>query len=183
MSKRNQFKALLNDNGSTGSQQKEHILSTHLLPPKSNDNIPLPEMNVDEGTDGQNVSDEDTNRDSTNSAMISSESPENQTNGIQANESVEQSAPESLSSSDLQPLTESKQVDNSITNLVSSLTNMVELNVEDTHTRATYLIENDLLAELKKVSEGKKKGYKTKVVNAGIRIVLDLMKQDKGFKL
>lgn len=44
--------------------------------------------------------------------------------------------------------------------------------VEDTHTRATFLIHNDLLKRLDKVSRGKR-GYKKILVNRALERILD----------
>lgn len=45
--------------------------------------------------------------------------------------------------------------------------------VEETHRRQTYLIENDLIKRLDKLARRQPKGFKTAVVNEGIRRVLD----------
>jgi hypothetical protein len=73
----------------------------------------------------------------------------------------------------------SSSSESGIKSIISTLTNSDDLNVEETHSRRTYLIENELLEELERVSKDKKKGYKTKIINTGLRIVLDLMKQNK----
>ena len=46
--------------------------------------------------------------------------------------------------------------------------------VEDTHTRTTFLLRNDLLNRLNKVS-AKKKGYKTLILNKAVEAILDQM--------
>lgn len=45
--------------------------------------------------------------------------------------------------------------------------------VEDTHTRATYLIKNETLKKLEKISRGKGKGFKTQLVNYALERMLD----------
>lgn len=45
--------------------------------------------------------------------------------------------------------------------------------VEETHTRQTYLIRNDLLKELNKVSRKQGKGFKTKVINYALEQFLN----------
>ena len=45
--------------------------------------------------------------------------------------------------------------------------------VEQTHRRQTYLIHKELISRLERISRGQPKGFKTAVVNEGIRRVLD----------
>jgi len=45
--------------------------------------------------------------------------------------------------------------------------------VEQTHRRQTYLIHKELISRLERISKGQPKGFKTAVVNEGIRRVLD----------
>ncbi|AYC54163.1 hypothetical protein CHCC15075_1702 [Bacillus licheniformis] len=44
--------------------------------------------------------------------------------------------------------------------------------IEDTHTRTTFLVENDLRKRLDKLAKGKR-GFKTSFVNTALRILLD----------
>ena len=46
--------------------------------------------------------------------------------------------------------------------------------VEDTHTRTTFLLRNDLMSRLNKVS-AKKKGLKTLILNKAVEAILDQM--------
>lgn len=55
---------------------------------------------------------------------------------------------------------------------LEDLKNFGKKKVEDTHTRQTWLIENNLLKEFEKHCKGKGKGYKTRFVNAAIRKLL-----------
>jgi hypothetical protein len=48
---------------------------------------------------------------------------------------------------------------------------------EETHIRQTYMIDKELLKEFDKIARGKKKGFKTEVVNLGIKLVLQQMKK------
>lgn len=49
--------------------------------------------------------------------------------------------------------------------------------IEDTHTRQTYLIRNDLLKRMNKAAKGKKRGFKTDLVNFAIEKVLDELEE------
>lgn len=44
--------------------------------------------------------------------------------------------------------------------------------IEDTHTRTTFLLENELLDRLNKLSKGKR-GFKTMIFNKAIAAILD----------
>ncbi|MEC2865029.1 hypothetical protein P9Y72_18720, partial [Bacillus cereus] len=43
---------------------------------------------------------------------------------------------------------------------------------EDTHTRQTWLIKNETIKRLEKLSKGKRKGFKTELVNQALEIFL-----------
>ncbi|GEN35938.1 hypothetical protein [Aneurinibacillus danicus] len=45
--------------------------------------------------------------------------------------------------------------------------------VEDTHTRQTFLIHNDLLKRMNKAARGRERGFKTALVNEAIKRILD----------
>jgi hypothetical protein len=45
--------------------------------------------------------------------------------------------------------------------------------IEETHQRQTYLIDKNLLSRLDRIAKNQPKGFKTAVVNEGIRRVLD----------
>lgn len=45
--------------------------------------------------------------------------------------------------------------------------------VEETHTRQTYLIRNDLIKRLEKIAKKQDRGFKTALVNEGIKRLLD----------
>jgi predicted DNA-binding protein len=51
--------------------------------------------------------------------------------------------------------------------------------VEETHRRATFLIENELLERLNRLASDRPRGFKTAVVNEGIRRVLDEIEGNK----
>lgn len=44
---------------------------------------------------------------------------------------------------------------------------------EDTHTRQTWLIKNETIKRLEKLSKGKRKGFKTELVNQALELFLD----------
>lgn len=44
---------------------------------------------------------------------------------------------------------------------------------EDTHTRQTWLIKNETIKRLEKLSKGKKKGFKTELVNQALEMFLN----------
>ncbi|HDR7980292.1 TPA: hypothetical protein QC443_002569 [Bacillus cereus] len=44
---------------------------------------------------------------------------------------------------------------------------------EDTHTRQTWLIKNETVKRLEKLSKGKRKGFKTELVNQALEMILD----------
>jgi len=156
-SKRDQFTNLLqkDDSTKTGSEQKSRILDAHLLPP------------VNKPDTGQN-------EDKTNSKVNEKSSSLGTKN--------EDASPEEIhhqSDTDKKTENENERLDV----LIGQLKNMSNLNVEDTHTRGTYLIENDLLKELNKLAKGKRKGFKTKVINTGLKIVLQSFRDDNEFHL
>lgn len=45
--------------------------------------------------------------------------------------------------------------------------------IEETHTRQTYLIKNEILTRLNKLAKGEKRGFKTDLVNYAIEKVID----------
>lgn len=45
--------------------------------------------------------------------------------------------------------------------------------IEDTHTRSTFLVHNDLLSRMDKLSKKRKRGFKTELVNHAIKDLLD----------
>jgi hypothetical protein len=45
--------------------------------------------------------------------------------------------------------------------------------VEETHTRQTFLIHNDLLKRMNKAAKGRERGFKTALVNEAIKRMLD----------
>jgi hypothetical protein len=45
--------------------------------------------------------------------------------------------------------------------------------IEDTHTRQTYLVRNDLIARLQKTAKNQDKGFKTKAINYALEQFLD----------
>lgn len=53
--------------------------------------------------------------------------------------------------------------------------------VEDTHTRQTYLVRNDLIKRLDKLAKNKARGFKTMLVNHAIEKVLEEL-EDRGKK-
>lgn len=51
--------------------------------------------------------------------------------------------------------------------------------VEETHTRQTYLIDNDLIKRLNKLATKKGKGFKTALINRALATALDELEQLK----
>ncbi|MGV2887622.1 hypothetical protein [Paenibacillus taichungensis] len=181
MSKKEQFKGLLSESGDTGSQQKDRILSAHLLPLHSIEGNPTTQHDGHTKTDGK--PDNEANKSDGVSGQSSESSQKMQDGNNPSGQPVIPAAPSASPTSGESHSPSFLGSDQSgITSLVSQLKNMNELKVEDTHTRMTYLIENELLAELKALSAGKKKGYKNKIVNTGIRIAIELMRQDNNSK-
>lgn len=200
MSKKDLFKGLLNDDiKDTGSSQKMRILNDHLLPSFDNtkeedkkeneiDNSKsdtvqentsvepeLPETDIPSENDREEsyAATDDGKNESVSLASTSSESQD-------IPKPTEHDEIKAYSTSNNQS-TEDKQAASApgINNILSTLANTNDLNVEETHTRRTYLIENELLEELNRISKGKKRGFPTKVINSGLRIVLELMKENK----
>ncbi|NDI36615.1 hypothetical protein [Chengkuizengella sediminis] len=58
-----------------------------------------------------------------------------------------------------------------------------KLKVEDTHTRATYLIENDILKKINALSEKKEKGFKTEFVNFALMKMLHEWNENDTFAI
>ncbi|MBM0067979.1 hypothetical protein [Alkalicoccobacillus gibsonii] len=50
--------------------------------------------------------------------------------------------------------------------------------VEDTHTRGTFLIQNELLERLDALAKGQKRGFKTKLVNHALKEFLDQIEKN-----
>ena len=50
--------------------------------------------------------------------------------------------------------------------------------VEDTHTRGTFLIQNELLERLDALAKGQKRGFKTKLVNHALKEFLDQVEKN-----
>lgn len=171
VSKREVFKKLLSDdeNFETGSSQKRRLLSEeHLLPPTLS---------------------EDTKGDEPNSSDELSVNNKDETKNDEINQNSKEAAGHTSSvkvlGSNIGRLNDSSMIGtgSDIQSLISALADVDEQNVEETHTRRTYLIENELLAELERISKGKKKGYKTMIINTGLRIVLDLIKNKQNNNL
>ncbi|RRJ54897.1 hypothetical protein EHV15_35590 [Paenibacillus oralis] len=183
MSRKKEFKGLLSDSGDTGISQKERILTTHLLSPNSDEVKPI--NSQQEGA----MKDSESTNVPTEAKKI--DGPLDIPPVILPADGNKTGDPVSLLDERGTPIPTDdplyptgQTVDQiGISTLVSQLKNTDELNVEDTHTRKTYLIDNLLLAKLDEISAGKKKGYKTKVINTGLQIVLDLLRQDNNFKL
>jgi hypothetical protein len=51
--------------------------------------------------------------------------------------------------------------------------------VEETHTRDTYLIRNDLLARFNKLAENQKKGFKMKLINYVLEKELNMIEKNQ----
>ncbi|MBJ8025839.1 hypothetical protein [Bacillus cereus] len=49
---------------------------------------------------------------------------------------------------------------------------------EDTHTRQTWLIKNETIKRLDKLAKGKKKGFKTELVNQALEMLLDRIEKN-----
>ncbi|SDD48929.1 hypothetical protein SAMN05428987_4946 [Paenibacillus sp. CF095] len=198
MSKKDQFKKLLGDSGTTGSDQKNRILNDTLI--SGNNSLrPVSDENKHSSADSDisTISPaEEQPKQVTQQPPIQQESlPVEQQPLVEqyqqpvqqdpAKELIQQEIQEAKQNNEQAPVSSHPQVSavNGISSIISSLSNTVDLKVEETHTRKTYLIENELLAELDKLCVGKKKGYKTKMINSGLRIVLELVNENKEFKL
>ncbi|WP_149847061.1 hypothetical protein [Paenibacillus sp. 37] len=202
MSKKDQFKKLLGDSGTTGSDQKNRILNDTLisgnnsLPPVSDENkhsstdSDISTINPAEEQPIQEQATQQQQQPPTQQQSLPVQQPlvQQYQQPVQqdpAKELIQQETQEAKQNNEQAPVSSHPQVSavNGISSIISSLSNTVDLKVEETHTRKTYLIENELLAELDKLCVGKKKGYKTKMINSGLRIVLELVNENKEFKL
>ncbi|SDM14740.1 hypothetical protein SAMN05428961_11058 [Paenibacillus sp. OK060] len=189
MSKKDQFKKLLGDSGTTGSDQKNRILNDTLI--SGNNSLPP----VSDGSTHSST-------DSVFSTINPTQEQPKQEQPVQQQhqppvQQYQQPLEQDPVKEEIYQETQEAKIDNEqvtvtppevstvngISSIISSLSNTVDLKVEETHTRKTYLIENELLKELDKLCVGKKKGYKTKMINSGLRIVLELVNQNKEFKL
>jgi hypothetical protein len=56
---------------------------------------------------------------------------------------------------------------------------MSKLTVEETHTRTTFLLRNDLKARLANLSDQHKRGYKTEFINQAIEQLLDAIENQQ----
>ncbi|MEK4372330.1 hypothetical protein [Paenibacillus sp. FSL R5-0473] len=194
MSKKDQFKKLLGDSGTTGSDQKNRILNDTLI--SGNNSLrPVSDENKHSSVDSD-ISTINPAEEQPKQEQVTQQEPlpvaqplvEQYQQPVQqdpAKELIQQEIQETKQSNEQAPVSSHPQVSavNGISSIISSLSNTVDLKVEETHTRKTYLIENELLAELDKLCVGKKKGYKTKMINSGLRIVLELVNENKEFKL
>lgn len=52
--------------------------------------------------------------------------------------------------------------------------------IEDTHTRRTFLVRNDLLKRMDRMARKQRKGFKTHLLNHALEKVLDELEKDKG---
>lgn len=52
--------------------------------------------------------------------------------------------------------------------------------IEDTHKRATYLVEKDLLKRFKTISQKQPKGFKTMAINEALKLFLDEFEDRKN---
>lgn len=188
MSKKDQFKKLLGDSGTTGSDQKNRILNDTLI--SGNNSLrPVSDENKHSSVDSDistiNPAEEQPKQEPLPVAQPLVEQYQQPVQQDPAKELIQQEIQETKQRNEQAPVSSHPQVSavNGISSIISSLSNTVDLKVEETHTRKTYLIENELLAELDKLCVGKKKGYKTKMINSGLRIVLELVNENKEFKL
>ncbi|MCM3131110.1 MULTISPECIES: hypothetical protein [unclassified Paenibacillus] len=201
MSKRELFKGLLNDDiKDTGSSQKMRILNDHLLPGSE---ITKEEVKIDNKVENLTTTPVEEPEGVMSALPQTDQLSENDIRESEAaivdekkNSSLSVDSTFSSSTDIDKPninearitnpssntqFTDEKQSASAsgINNILSTLANTNDLTVEETHTRRTYLIDNKLLKELDKISKGKKKGFATKVINSGLRIVLELMKENK----
>jgi hypothetical protein len=65
------------------------------------------------------------------------------------------------------------------TDLLNSFKQTKKLRVEDTHSRYTVLIDNELLKEINRVAKGKGKGFKTWFFNYALKMMLEEIKDNK----
>ncbi|MBY0217941.1 hypothetical protein [Paenibacillus illinoisensis] len=196
MSKKDQFKKLLGDSGTTGSDQKNRILNDTLI--SGNNSLPPVSEEIKHSSADPVVStinpaeEQPVQVQAVQQQQQPVQQPEQPSvqeyqqplEQVPVKEEIHQESQEvKLSNEQAIAPPPQASVGNGISSIISSLSNTVDLKVEETHTRKTYLIENELLAELDKLCVGKKKGYKTKMINSGLRIVLELVNQNKEFKL
>ncbi|MGN7313418.1 hypothetical protein ACTHQ4_20230 [Alkalicoccobacillus gibsonii] len=73
--------------------------------------------------------------------------------------------------------TEVDDTDESSSDFWSTVTNK-KPTVEDTHTRGTFLIQNELLERLDALAKGQKRGFKTKLVNHALKEFLDQVEKN-----
>lgn len=73
--------------------------------------------------------------------------------------------------------TEVVEADESSSDFWSTVTNK-KPTVEDTHTRGTFLIQNELLERLDALAKGQKRGFKTKLVNHALKEFLDQIEKN-----
>ncbi|WP_408895365.1 hypothetical protein [Paenibacillus taichungensis] len=195
MSKKDQFKKLLGDSGTTGSDQKNRILNDTLI--SGNNSLPP----VSDGSTHSSTDSVVSTINPTQELPKQEQPVQQQQQPVQQQQQPVQQQQQPLEQDsvkeEIHQETQEAKLDNEqvtvtppevstvngISSIISSLSNTVDLKVEETHTRKTYLIENELLKELDKLCVGKKKGYKTKMINSGLRIVLELVNQNKEFKL
>ncbi|MEK4566968.1 hypothetical protein MKX54_20025 [Alkalihalobacillus sp. FSL R5-0424] len=69
------------------------------------------------------------------------------------------------------------EADESSSDFWSTVTNK-KPTVEDTHTRGTFLIQNELLERLDALAKGQKRGFKTKLVNHALKEFLDQVEKN-----
>lgn len=164
MSKREQFKSLLksDDKLGTGSSQKTIILDQHLIGGNTN-GLDQSTGDIHKGATGEHTM--AGNNEVASAADIVNEILHSSNPSSQQDELV-----------DHQELKDHKEQTHDY-NLNESFDVLL---VKDTHVRRTYLIERELLMELEFISKGKKKGYKNKLINSGLQMILDLVKQNKG---
>jgi hypothetical protein len=86
---------------------------------------------------------------------------------VKSNTNTEQSNETLKSSTDNKKETAS-EFSNTGNNFLNEFKKAKKPTVEETHTRQTYLIKNELIAELEKLAAGKDRGFKTHLVNYAI---------------
>lgn len=111
--------------------------------------------------------------------MSKNKSLANQFEAVSPSEKPRESHSEELNNNDTSTHENSKSLQDVSQDIMDTFTEMSKRKtVEDTHTRATYLVRNDLLKRLDKLAKGKR-GFKTLFVNKAMEALLNDLENEK----
>lgn len=108
-----------------------------------------------------------------NDVTVNSNINTDHTNGTVKNKTNNEQLKESLKSKTNNKKETDLEFSNTGNNFLNEFKKAKKPTVEETHTRQTYLIKNELISKLEELAAGKDRGFKTHLVNYAIEQVIN----------